>query len=254
MRAAGLASVALLRLEASGKARSPIPTYRRLAAAISILIHAMIVAVLIATGGFEARRVPLPDHVIDIVNLQNFQTSPPPVAELSAPAAAPPAPETPPLPSDSPNPAPPATSSEAPSDPTVLHEELAPAEAGSTGMSVATGAPRAAAPQAGSSGGDEDYMPQFKITEVPVIPVKEVLSKIEYPALAAKQGIEATVYLELYIDKHGTIVRATVLKDPGFGFSDAAIKVLVGVVCSPAKMNGEPVAVRYRYPVRFKLK
>jgi periplasmic protein TonB len=97
-------------------------------------------------------------------------------------------------------------------------------------------------------------VPQFRITEVPVIPAKEVLGKIEYPALAARQGLEATVYLELYIDKGGRIARATVLKDPGFGFEDAAVRALVGLICAPAKINGEPVAVRFRYPVRFTLR
>jgi periplasmic protein TonB len=106
----------------------------------------------------------------------------------------------------------------------------------------------------GSPGADEDYVPQFKISDAPVIPAKEVLSRIDYPSLAAKQGIEATVYLELYIDKSGRIVRATVLKDPGFGFAEAAAKALVGLVCSPARMDGEAVAVRYRYPVRFTLR
>jgi len=97
-------------------------------------------------------------------------------------------------------------------------------------------------------------VPQFKATELPVISAKDALSRIEYPALAAKQGIEATVYLELYIDKRGKIVRAAVLKDPGFGFAEAAIKALVGLVCTPAKMDGQAVALRYRYPVRFTLK
>ena len=46
----------------------------------------------------------------------------------------------------------------------------------------------------------------------------------------------------------------SVLKDPGFGFAEAAIKALAGLVCEPAQVEGRPVAVRYRYPVRFALK
>jgi protein TonB len=121
-------------------------------------------------------------------------------------------------------------------------------------MAVATGAPQGAAPKTDTNDGDSDYVPQFKVTALPVIPIKEALSKIEYPTLAAKQGIEATVYLELYIDRNGKIVKAVVLKDPGFGFAEASVKGLVGLVCTPAKMNEETTAVRYRFPLRFTLK
>jgi hypothetical protein len=98
---------------------------------------------------------------------------------------------------------------------------------------VATEAPQGAAPKTDTNDGDSDYVPQFKVTALPVIPVKEALSKIEYPTLATKQGVETTVYLELYIDRNGKIVKAVVLKDPGFGFAEASVKGL---------------AVRYRFP------
>ena len=116
--------------------------------------------------------------------------------------------------------------------------------------------PGAAGTNVGTTGNAEepDYLPQFKITEVPVIPSEKVLSKIAYPPLAAKQGIEATVFLELYIDERGAIRQIKVLKDPGFGFAEAAVRALDGAECVPAKMDGRPVAVRYRYPVRFTLK
>ena len=90
---------------------------------------------------------------------------------------------------------------------------------------------------------DDDFLPQSKITDVPVVPTREILSKIEYPPLAARQEIQATVILELFIDQTGE-----------YGFADAAILALTGMVCKPALVNGHPVAVRYRYPVSFVLK
>lgn len=99
-----------------------------------------------------------------------------------------------------------------------------------------------------------DYLPQHKISELPVLPTNEIKSKIVYPPLANKQGIEGIVYLELYIDQKGELRNIIVLKDPGYGFADAAIKALEGMKCIPAKANGIPVAVRYRYPIRFALK
>ena len=100
---------------------------------------------------------------------------------------------------------------------------------------------------------DIDYVPQHKISVVPEIPTKAILSKIEYPKMAMKQGIEGVVYLELFIDENGNIRRINVLKDPGYGFAEAAIAALEGITCKPAMMNDKPVAVRFRYPVRFVL-
>lgn len=99
-----------------------------------------------------------------------------------------------------------------------------------------------------------DFVPQHKVSRVPVIPAQRVLDRIQYPDLAAKQGIEAVVYLELHIDREGRIRNILVLKDPGYGFAQAAIKALDGIVCQPAAANGDTVAVKFRYPVRFTLK
>ena len=93
-----------------------------------------------------------------------------------------------------------------------------------------------------------EYVPQHKISVVPEIP-----TKVEYPKMAMKQGIEGVVYLELFIDEAGNIRKVNVLKDPGYGFADAAIAALEGITCKPALMNEKPVAVRFRYPIRFML-
>ena len=97
------------------------------------------------------------------------------------------------------------------------------------------------------------YLPQHKISSVPIIPSREVLSRIVYPPMALKQGIEAVVYLELFIDSNGSIKKIKVLKDPGHGFAEAAVAALKGVSCIPANVNGQNCAVRYRYPVKFTL-
>ena len=97
------------------------------------------------------------------------------------------------------------------------------------------------------------FLPQHKISSVPIIPIREVLSKIEYPPMALRQGIEAVVYLELFIDSKGAIKNIKVLKDPGHGFAEAAMAALKGIICVPANANGKNVAVRYRYPIKFTL-
>lgn len=100
---------------------------------------------------------------------------------------------------------------------------------------------------------ESSFLPQHKISSVPVIPIREVLSKIEYPPMALRQGIEAVVYLELFIDSKGAIKNIKVLKDPGHGFAEAAVAALKGIVCVPANANGKNCAVRYRYPIKFTL-
>jgi protein TonB len=99
-----------------------------------------------------------------------------------------------------------------------------------------------------------EYLPQHKISVPPLMPVEEIRKRIVYPPLANRQRIEGVVFLELYIDKEGMIRKIVVLKDPGYGFAEAAIKALEGLRVEPAKANGVEVAVKFRYPIRFTIK
>ncbi len=99
-----------------------------------------------------------------------------------------------------------------------------------------------------------EFLPQHKISEIPILPRDEIISRVIYPAGAKKQEIEGIVYLELFIDQEGNIKHIEVLKDPGYGFAEAAKEALKGIKCIPAKANGVPVAVKFRYPIRFSLK
>jgi len=97
------------------------------------------------------------------------------------------------------------------------------------------------------------YLPQHKISKIPGIPSDRILERIIYPPMALRQNLEAVVYVELFIDEEGLIRRVSVLKDPGHGFAESAVKALEGLRCTPAEANGVPVPVRYRYPIRFVL-
>ncbi|MDR3276871.1 MAG: energy transducer TonB [Treponema sp.] len=107
-----------------------------------------------------------------------------------------------------------------------------------------------------TGGGEEDFLPMHMVSAVPVFPEREILSALVYPPIALRAGIEAIVYLELFVDHEGKIRNIVVLKeDPeGRGFGEAAVRAFAGIRCKPAEANGVPVAVRYRYPVRFKIK
>jgi protein TonB len=99
-----------------------------------------------------------------------------------------------------------------------------------------------------------EYLPQHMISAAPKIPIDEVRENIEYPPLANRQRIEGVVYLELYIDSQGVIQDIKVLRDPGYGLGDAAVAAFEGVSAVPAEANDVPVAVRFRFPVRFQLR
>ena len=218
---------------------------------ISFELHVAAVMLVVGSGLLEAK-LPPKEQRVDIVSIKDFVPQVASLPQLSAPK--PQIVETP-EPKSGPEP------TMAPTDPTVLNEKLAAADDSFTGMSVAaSGVPSPIGkPQPGKAGGGSgddfsDFAPQYTISELPVIDENDVRSRIAYPVLAAKQGIEATVYLELFIDGSGRIVHINVLKNPGFGFAEAAVKALLDLVCAPAKMDGKPVAVRSRYPVSFKLR
>jgi protein TonB len=64
------------------------------------------------------------------------------------------------------------------------------------------------------------------------------------------------VILELFIDNQGVVRNIVVLRETpeGRGFAEAAVRAFQGMRAVPAQANGENVAVRYRWPVRFSLK
>jgi protein TonB len=101
-----------------------------------------------------------------------------------------------------------------------------------------------------------EYLPQHKIVKVPQFVDDQIRKNTVYPAIALRSGIEGTVILELFIDREGEIRQITVLKEdpPGRGFGEAARNAFKGVKALPAEGPDGAAAVRYRYPIRFKLK
>jgi len=102
---------------------------------------------------------------------------------------------------------------------------------------------------------DSEYLPLQKISEMPVIAEKAIRDKLVYPEMARRAGIIGNVFLELFVDANGKIRKISILKENpvGYGFADAAVSAFDGVACVPAKVDGQAVAVRFRYPIRFTL-
>ncbi|QQO07730.1 energy transducer TonB [Breznakiella homolactica] len=100
-----------------------------------------------------------------------------------------------------------------------------------------------------------EYLPMSKISVLPVFPEDEIRRAVVYPPIALRSGVEGIVYLELFVDREGNIRDITILRETpeNRGFGEAAVNAFKGIKGKPAEANGQPVAVRYRYPVRFKI-
>lgn len=220
------------------------------AALVVVLVHGAVLAWVVTGRPPAPTPAAEPDTVMQILNwkapppalprttdpipLTPAVLPPPPAAEIPQPAAEAPTPA----------PLPEALASAAPAEPAPV-AQAAPVPVALEATMPPVSAPAPAAPE---------YLPQAGVTLAPVVPAGELLQRIQYPDKARRLAIQGTVNLELFIDREGLIRRVEVLKDPGYGFAEAALKALEGLVCRPAELAGTPVAVRFRYPVRFTLK
>ena len=105
-----------------------------------------------------------------------------------------------------------------------------------------------------------EYLPQHRISYPPGLKdiEDELMQKIIYPPIARRSNIEGMVYLELFIDRQGNVRNVRILREdpPNRGFGEATLNAFNKITKSakPAEANGTPVAVRYRYNLRFQLK
>ena len=213
------------------------PTFL-IALIIALLVHVLLFAFLyIPAGERELREDPTVFKVVDI----DLYTPPPPATPVKPPPSPVQPPEPPPKPEQPPLPPQETITEKIEETEKPVQETPAPAP-----PSVPILAP--------SKFDEPEYLPPHKISVPPKVPVDQVLRQLIYPPQANRQRIEGVVYLELFIDREGVIRKIEVLKDPGYGLAEAAVKAFQGVRCTPAEANGVPVAVRYRYPIRFKLR
>ncbi|MDR2484390.1 MAG: TonB family protein [Treponema sp.] len=106
-----------------------------------------------------------------------------------------------------------------------------------------------------------DYLPQNKVSKIPSFSdqdLRKITSYLrdQYPPIALRSGLEGLVILELFIDSRGVIRQINILREnpEGRGFGDVAVQAFREIRALPAEANGVPVAVRFRYPIRFTVK
>jgi TonB family protein len=75
----------------------------------------------------------------------------------------------------------------------------------------------------------------------------------DYPPAPRAQGIEASVSLEIVVDREGNVAEARVVRGAGYGFEESALRALRQARFSPAVRGGQTVRVRMQWTVDFRL-
>ncbi len=88
----------------------------------------------------------------------------------------------------------------------------------------------------------------------PIGGIAAIQSKIVYPEIAKRAGIEGKVYVKAYVDEKGNVTKAEVVKGLGAGLDEAAVQAVKETKFKPGKQRGKPVKVQVMIPIVFKLK
>ncbi|EQA35838.1 TonB protein, C-terminal domain protein [Leptospira inadai serovar Lyme str. 10] len=105
-------------------------------------------------------------------------------------------------------------------------------------------------------GTDKDGFLYAYMGDKPPTPIIDFDLRDYFPEKAKLQGISyADTILEVRVDEHGNLIDAKVLKAgiKGYGFEDAAIRVVRAARWSPGYVKGRPIKMNHRIPVNFKL-
>lgn len=80
-----------------------------------------------------------------------------------------------------------------------------------------------------------------------------IQSKIQYPEIAKRAGIEGKVYVLAFIDEGGNVTNAKVIRGIGAGCDEAALDAVKQAKFIPGAHNGKNVKVQVTIPIVFKL-
>ncbi|HSD63039.1 MAG TPA: energy transducer TonB [Ignavibacteriaceae bacterium] len=87
----------------------------------------------------------------------------------------------------------------------------------------------------------------------PIGGIQGIQSKIVYPEIAKRAGIEGKIYVKAFVDEQGNVTKAVIEKGLGAGLDEAAVKAVKETKFKPGKQRGKPVKVQVMIPIVFKL-
>jgi protein TonB len=83
---------------------------------------------------------------------------------------------------------------------------------------------------------------------------KWVQQHLDYPTIAAENGIEGTVYVRFVVDKDGSISNVTVIRGVDPSLDEEAVKTVQSAPeWEPGSQRGKPVRVQFNLPIVFRL-
>lgn len=87
----------------------------------------------------------------------------------------------------------------------------------------------------------------------PIGGIAAIQSKIVYPEIAKRAGVQGRVFVKAYVDEHGNVTKVELIRGIGAGCDEAAMNAVKSVKFKPGKQRGKPVKVQVTVPVLFKL-
>ena len=87
----------------------------------------------------------------------------------------------------------------------------------------------------------------------PIGGIGAIQSKIVYPEIAKRAGVQGRVYVKAYVDESGRVNKVELIRGIDAGCDEAAMDAVKSVMFKPGKQRGKPVKVQVTVPVLFKL-
>ena len=81
----------------------------------------------------------------------------------------------------------------------------------------------------------------------------ELQSKIRYPEMARRAGIEGRVFIQFIVNEKGEVEDPRVMRGIGGGADEEALRVVSQAKFKPGMQRGRPVRVQYSLPIFYRL-
>ena len=99
----------------------------------------------------------------------------------------------------------------------------------------------------------DDFFVVVEEMPQPIGGVSAIQSKVEYPEMARRAGIEGRVTVQFVVNENGDVENARVVRGIGGGCDEAALKVVREAKFKPGKQRGLPVRVQFALSINFRL-
>lgn len=99
----------------------------------------------------------------------------------------------------------------------------------------------------------DEYLPYAQVMPEPVGGLQTLYSKISYPEMAKRNGVEGKVYVMAYVNKQGAVDDVKVIKGIGSGCDEAAIDGIRKTKFTVGKNEGAAVNVKVSLSIVFKI-